>query len=110
MWFLSIDLIMGSDIEQDDLFLDHSQRESDAARMSYADGVQSFQFSFECMQSEMWLKGIGFQAAENFGKRFLQVGVGSRELCRPPIEIAGRDQRIHQALSRSSSMSVCAVT
>ena len=62
---------MGSDIKQDDLFLGHSQRESDAVRMSHAEGVQPFQFSFECMQSEMWLKGIGFQTAENFGERFL---------------------------------------
>ena len=42
MSFLSIDFIVGSDIKQDDLFLGHSQRESDAVRMSHADGVQPF--------------------------------------------------------------------
>ena len=92
---LSIDLIMGSDIEQHNFFSGNSSCQSNTVGMSQADGMQSFQFPFESMQAERGLKRIGFSSSENFGELFFLFGVSSGELGHAPIKIAGRGQRIH---------------
>ena len=92
---LSVDLIMGSDIEQHNFFSGNSSCQSNTVGMSQADGMQSFQFPFESMQAERGLKRIGFSSSENFGELFFLFGVSSGELGHAPIKIAGRGQRIH---------------
>lgn len=71
---LSIDLIMGSDIEQHNFFSGNSLCQSNTVGMSQANGMQSFQFPFESMQAERGLNGSASNPLRTLASCFFYSG------------------------------------
>lgn len=63
---------MRIDVEQDNFLLRHSNRQCQSIRIGNAHRVQSFQWPFECVQSEVRLKGVGLQTSQTDFSELLQ--------------------------------------
>ena len=91
---LPIHFVVASDVEQNDLFLGDTKRQSNAVGIGDAHGMEPSDLSTERMQSKGREKGIGFEISQNFGEWIFEVWMGSRKLDDTPIKISGRRQHI----------------
>ncbi len=71
---------MASDIEQDNFFLGYTKCQGDTVDVGDADGMKSFKFSAERVQSKGRQKGIGFEMSQRIGEWLFEFRVGSRNL------------------------------
>lgn len=74
-YFLSIHIIVATDIEEDDFLFGYQNGKGYSVTVGKADGVTAVKFTEQRMQFQAWLERIFLKISEYFSKSCPQVGV-----------------------------------
>lgn len=99
---LPVNLVVATDVEQDDFFFGDQQSKGDAVAVGETDSMTTGKFPGEGMQRQTRLERINLQLADDLREAWLEVRVLLEESAGLTQEPLGYSDGVHQAGSSAS--------